>query len=179
LLENNSYDWNGDYVFNEDGSVNITGTNARNPNSLMNVNQRPFPKMSDTGRQQIEQVNESLGQALAPPSRQQFAEQITRLSFHCGMQHKHPRAVEAMMEDYFTDFGHYPYSLLVEACDEYRRKPEGNSFMPNSGQFMALMDRKFRKLKMYKQRSEKLLGIERPAAEGSGQIKLGDFLKRA
>ncbi len=175
LLSSERVDWSGKYAFHEDGEIDFQRTTENGVGSI-NTLIRPMPSLNDENRAEFERTRAVLLDAMRPPTKLEFGDLITRLSFHCGMQAKDPGAVASMTKDYWNDFGHYPYSLIQNACAKYRRLPEGNNFMPNSGKFIELMSHEYHKLKRMLERAEKLLGIS--SQEEAGRIDLMNVLKR-
>jgi len=136
----------------------------------------PVPTLSDVQRVEAENSYQAIQRAMRPPEFVEFAGMITALSFHLGMQTKDPAAIKSMMGDYFDDFGHYPAFLIKDACKRYRNDKD-TVFMPKSGQFKALMDREYFKLKSLRDRLEILLGVYKKP-EDNGLVNLTSFLKR-
>ena len=60
--------------------------------------------------------------------------------------------------------------LIADACEAYRKLPEGNQFMPSSGKIIGLLNDKWWKIKFLKQRIEKILGIYVPPEKKQNRV---------
>ncbi len=101
----------------------------------------------------------SLDKIMRPATYEQMAIAFKKLSLHCGKTNKNEEDIRAMFNDYCIDLKKYPITLINEACEAYRKLPEGNEFMPSSGKLIALMSVKWAKMNFLKSRIEKILGI--------------------
>lgn len=152
LLSNQEVDWDGVCNF-EDGKVVSFKYDLPSNHRQM----RPIPQ-SDKAKQDAKIALSVLEGLMKPATSDQIAIAVKRLSLHCGMQAKAPEDVKSMFLDYCHDLKKYPIKLLEDACAKYRTMPEGNQFMPNSGQLMALMHEKYTKMLFMKIRIDKILG---------------------
>lgn len=128
---------------------------------------RPIPT-SDRAINEAKEAMLILESALRPATKEQIAVCIKRLSLHCGMQAKAPEDVKYLFLDYCNDLKQYPAQLIESACEKYRKLPEGNSYMPSSGQLIALMQDKHTKMLFMKSRINKILGITTPEKGNTG-----------
>lgn len=159
LLSNDHIDWSGKYVFDANGRLDYAATLAKKSGAI-DCSLRPLPNISEAEKESLAETKQQLEQILTPPTKLEFAAIISRLGFHCGMQDRHPETAKLIGEDYFNDFGHYPKVLIELACQKWRKKSEGNQWMPKSGDFINLMYSEHYYLKKLLSRLKKLLGEE-------------------
>lgn len=182
MLSSEKIDWTGKYVFDENGNVDPHASHA-NGVPMVQMDCRPMPTVQDAEKADLMETKRQLESAMRPPTQGEFATLITRLGFHCGMQNKHPQAIRMMIDDYWHDFGHYPNSLIELACAKWRKKPEGNDWMPGSNDFLQLMHTELYFLKKLLSRTKRLLGEEPEEEEGkskrTGMTTLENLLRRA
>lgn len=152
MLSNRDIDWNGDCNF-VDGKVVSFVTNK----STNHYHMRPIPTKEETV-QEAKQAMITLEAIMQPASYEQMAVVFKRLSSHCGKVNKSPEDIKYMFNDYYADLGKYPIKLIEEACEKYRKLPEGNEFMPSSGKLIELMREKLGRMLFLKSRIEKILG---------------------
>lgn len=134
----------------------------------------PIPK-SDKAVNDAKEALKIIDAALTPATPNQIAVAVKKLSLHCGMQNKAPEEVKYMFQDYCNDLGSFPIQLIEDACASYRKLPQGNNFMPSSGQLIAMMAEKQKKLQFLKTRVNKILGVEVERKENRG-VSLMDVL---
>lgn len=154
LLNDRYIDWDENCIFENGKVVGFHRQTTTNSYTL-----RPIPK-SEKALNDAKTALLILEGAMQRASSDQIAIIIKRLSLHCGMQAKAPGDVKYMFLDYCNDLKEYPAQLIETACEEYRKLPEGNSFMPSSGQLISLMNSKFKKMQFIKRRINKILGVE-------------------
>ena len=163
-------------MFYENGRVD---PHATEKNGVKNVNMSMAPLPQDFKKNDALAARKALEIALTPPSKDEFAILITALTAHCGMQSKHPQAVRMMIADYWQDFGHYPKALIEAACAKWRKKTEGNDWMPGSGDMIKLMAPEMYKLQKMQDRVKIMLGekVEKNSEEKrSGMVSLASVL---
>ncbi len=171
LLNSINIDWEGNCIF-ENGKV----TGFKN-NSLTNsYNLKPIPQ-SEKAINDAKEAMLILEAAMRPATQNEIAICIKRLSLHCGMQAKAPEDVKYMFLDYCNDLKQFPANLIENACEEYRKLPEGNKFMPSSGQLISLINGRFKKMQFMKTRINKILGNE-PEQKENGGVSLLDALNK-
>ena len=173
LLINKDIDWDGDCVF-ENGAVAKFKTEKTSNHWRM----RPIPQGLKARNEALE-AKERLEKIMRPATKDQISICLKKLSLHCGMQNKAPNEVSAMVADYLYDLAKYPVILLEEACATYRAAPEGNQFMPRSGQLVTLMKDKYHKMKFLQMRIDKILGLYvEPAQKQNKALSLNEILDR-
>jgi len=123
------------------------------------------------GLQEAKEAKKILQDIMHPATKEQIAIIIKRLSLHCGMQSKEPQEVKYMFIDYCHDLANYPAFLIEEACAKYRTKHEGNKFLPSSGQIIALIDEKYKKIKFIQMRIDQILGTYSPIGSQTNHNK--------
>jgi len=159
LISDNNIDWYGVCIFDHEG--NILG--YRYPNGLR-IKLKPIPRDLQTKELAMKYLGivEAL---LQPATNDQIAIAIKKLSLQCGMQSRAPEEIKFMIMDYISDLSKYSIKLIEDACAEYRRLPEGNKFMPSSGQLITLMQKKYQKLDLIASRMRKIIGCEPSVAK--------------
>lgn len=137
----------------------------------------PIPNDEKT-IEEAKQAQSVLEIAMRPATSAEIALMFKKLTLHCGKQVKSFEEINSMVSDYYHDLKEYPVKLIEEACEQYRKLPSGNNFMPMSGQLIALMTEKYYKMQFLKARIEKLLGENiNPALEPNKKISLRDALE--
>ena len=157
LINDRDVDWDGNCEFDENGKV----VGFKVPSQSNHLRMRPIPKNEELLKD-VREADKLLASVMKPATRDEIGIMIKKLSLHCGMQAKAPEEVKFMFLDYCNDLAEYPKALINEACEKYRKLPEGNNFLPSSGKLISLMSEKYHKLKFMRQRINKILGKEAP-----------------
>lgn len=162
MISNKNIDWEGNCIFENGKVIGFKRDSAKN-----NYHMLPVPCDTRT-LHDAKEASLLLDATMQPMGKMPFAMMIKRLNLHCGKQIKTPEEVELMMIDYYNDLKSYPAQLLEFACQDYRKLPEGNNFMPSSGQLISLMAEKMAKLNFMRKRIDKILGKIEPEKENRG-----------
>jgi len=172
-VNNTNIDWDGNCEFDANGKVvRFLRESLSNSYSM-----RPIPK-TEAVMVDARNASKMLDSVMQPVTRDQIVIAIKKLSLHCGMQAKSPEDVKFMMTDYCQDLTEYPVSLINEACETYRKLPDGNSFMPSSGKLISLMSHKYQKMKFLRTRIDKILGkYEATPQRGNKSVSLMDAIE--
>jgi len=137
---------------------------------------RPIPH----GEKAINAAKEALRTLegiMKPATSEQVAIAFKKLHIACGKQNRNPEEMKLMFTDYYNDLGKYPIKLIEDACEAYRKLPEGNEFMPTSGKLIALMADKWHKMLFMKTRINKILGLHvEPAMKQNKTLSLDEAL---
>ena len=173
-MTNSNIDWEGNCEFDEAGKV----VKFIIPKSTNHFRMMPIPKDDET-LQEAKEADLILQAIMQGATREQVAVCIKRLSLHCGMQAKAPEEVKHLFLDYCNDLASYPVKLIEDACKEYRTSVEGNQFMPSSGKLISMIEPKFRKMKLLRQRIDKILGVYvHPAQNTNKTMSLNEALAK-
>lgn len=154
MLNDKNIDWNGNCEFKDGKVVGFLKDDFRN-----NYQMRPIPRGLKASNDALE-AQKTLNGMMTPSTRDQVSIALKKLSIHCGKQNKTPQEINSMLADYYNDIGMYPIKLIEDACEQYRKQPENNNFMPNSGQLIAIMADKYHKMKFIRKRIDMILGKE-------------------
>jgi hypothetical protein len=73
-------------------------------------------------------------------TREELATILARLAVHFAPRGLSTRQIEAMLEDWMTDAGHFPASTIDAACSKWRTDPDSKWF-PTPGQLIAICNR--------------------------------------
>ena len=167
-------DWDGSCEFDGNGKV----VKFIKPSSANHFRMLPIPK-DDNTINEAKQADLILKGIMKSATKDQIGICIKRLSLHCGMQAKTPEEVKSLFLDYCNDLEIYPIKLIEDACAQYRTMPQGNSFMPSSGQLLTLIDPQYNKMRLLKKRIDKILGVYvRPLARENKTLSLSEALAR-
>lgn len=173
MLNRTNIDWNGNCIFEGGKVVGFKIANASN-----NYQMVPIPSNERTIADAKHNM-EILKAIMKPATMEQVALIFKRLHTSCGKQNRSPEEMKYMFNDYYADLGKYPPKLIQDACDAYRRLPEGNEFMPQSGKLIALMCADWNYLHFLKSRIEKILGIYvEPLRKQNRTVPLDEAMER-
>lgn len=163
LMSENKVDWDGQYVFDARGEVDITATSRKRLTEPMDVTKRPIPKLDEAKRAVAELLLNRIEEALRPGTAKDFAAIFTDLSFHCGMANAESAVRRRVGGDFWYDIGHLPIAVINEACLEWRRSSEERCrFMPRPGDILPSIKSKAAKLHQKAYRLRVLLGRPQP-----------------
>lgn len=123
------------------------------------MHMRPIPNAKFVMNAAAE-ASKTLDAIMQPASSDQIAIELKKLSLHCGKGKKTEQENKFIYIDYCLDLAEYPIKLIADACETYRKLPEGNSFMPTSGKLISLMALKWTKMKFLRTRINKILRKE-------------------
>lgn len=173
LVKNKDIDWYGVCNFDSNGRIE----SYKKPNSPNNKSWlKPIPKNESILNEATECLK-SLEMYMQPATQLEITACMKRLSLHCGMQNKAPAEVASLLLDYIHDLSKYSLTLIETACAKYRQLPEGNRFMPGSGQLIALMVEEEKKMQLIRSRLEKILGLGGRQKKETGMVSLTEVLE--
>lgn len=164
MLNDKDIDWEGNCIF-EDGKVAGFKTEKASNHKYM----MPIPQF-DWLQESAKIASKQLDGFMYPATPDQIGIEIKKLSLHCGKSNKSQEETKYMFMDYCKDLESYPIKLISEACDKYRKQAEGNEFMPSSGKLIALMADKWHKMKLLRQRIDKILGTSAPPHQKQNRV---------
>lgn len=139
---------------------------------------KPIPT-SDKALNAAKDAMKTLDAIMRPATRDQVGMEFKKLYLISGKQTRTPEEMKYMFNSYYTDLKEYPIKLIAEACEEYRKLPDGNSFMPQSGLLIELMSVKWSKMKFMRLRINKILGthVDKPLKQNK-TVSLAEALSQ-
>lgn len=172
LLTSKDIDWDGNCIF--DGG-RVTGFKVDKTTNHRHM--KPIP--TDEGFKAAARASQvTLEELLRPATPEQIILEIKKLSLHCGKTIKAEEEAKFIFMDYCKDLSKYPIRLIAEACDNYRKLPKGNSFMPKSGRLIELLTIKYHKIKFWQAHNNKILELHVEPEVSRNQVPtLDEILK--
>ncbi len=173
MLNDKDIDWEGNYNF-ENGRV----VSFKHDKFTNHFHMRQIPQ-GEKATNAAKEVLKTLEVIMQSATMEQVALAFKKLYVTCGKQNRSPEEMKYMFTDYYNDLGKYPIKLIEEACEAYRKLPEGNEFMPTSGKLIALMAEKWHKMLFMKTRINKILGLHvEPTIKQNKILSLDEALAR-
>ncbi len=173
LLKDKNIDWEGNCIFENGKVVGFKTKKASN-----HYHMRPIPTRGKA-LGEARDASKILDIMMYPATPDQVAIVFKKLSLHCGKQKKTDEENRFLFMDYYADLKKYPATLIEEACEKYRRLPEGNEFMPSSGKLISLIAEKYHKMKFLRTRIDKILGTYvEPKKKKNQTVSLSEALEK-